>query len=102
MHVNCPKCDADVSDSYERADFSVGIMSGGWYCDACDLGIGENEVLSDEDCAIPPAPQRDPSQPLGTPISELSGQPGPKDDIGHPDHTRYENFKRIARSCGYD
>lgn len=30
---------------------------------------------------------------LGTPISELSGRPG---------HRGYEEFKRIARSWGYD
>lgn len=39
---------------------------------------------------------------LGTPLSELSGRPGPKDDIGHPDHARYAEFCRIARSWGYD
>jgi hypothetical protein len=32
-------------------------------------------------------------QPLGTPISELSGQPG---------HKGYEKFKEIAHSWGYD
>lgn len=32
-------------------------------------------------------------RPLGTPIRELSGQPG---------KLRYEEFKRIARSWGYE
>jgi hypothetical protein len=41
--INCPKCDADISDSYEPADPSVGIQ-GGWYCHACDLAIGEHEI----------------------------------------------------------
>jgi hypothetical protein len=40
--MNCPKCDADVSDTYEPDDPSVNIV-GGWYCDACDLGIAEHE-----------------------------------------------------------
>ena len=33
--VHCPKCDADISDTYEGADPSVGMMTGGYYCDAC-------------------------------------------------------------------
>ena len=41
-------------------------------------------------------------RPLGTPLPELSAQPGPKNDIGHPDHARYAEFCRIARSWGYD
>jgi hypothetical protein len=41
--MNCPKCDADIGDSYEPDDRSVGIC-GGWYCDVCDLAIGEHEV----------------------------------------------------------
>jgi hypothetical protein len=101
MSLNCPKCDADISDSYEPDDPSVGIV-GGWYCDACDLPIGEHEVERqhfDDDVPIPPI---DRSRPLGTPLSELSGQPGPKDDIGHPDHARYAEFCRIAKSWGYD
>jgi hypothetical protein len=40
--MNCPKCDADVSETYEPDDPLVGIC-GGWFCDACDLGIGEHE-----------------------------------------------------------
>ena len=41
--MKCPNCDDDVSDSYEPDDYSCGIV-GGWYCAACDLGIGEHEV----------------------------------------------------------
>lgn len=40
--MNCPKCDADISDTFEPDDPSVGIV-GGWYCDACDLGVPEHE-----------------------------------------------------------
>lgn len=98
--MNCPKCDADISDSYEPDDWSCGIV-GGYYCDACDLPVNADYEPHDDDVIIGPSP-RDPSKPLGTPLSELSGQPGPKDDIGHPDHARYANFCRIAKSWGYD
>jgi hypothetical protein len=89
--MNCPKCDADVTDSYEPDDHSVGIV-GGWYCDACDLGIGEHEYPREPlegDVEIPPAPPR----ALGTPISQLSGRPG---------HDGYAERCRISRSWGYD
>lgn len=33
---NCPKCGEDITDSYDDADFDVGIMSAGWFCDKCD------------------------------------------------------------------
>ena len=89
--MNCPKCDADVSDTYEGDDPSCGIIAG-WYCDACDLGIGEHEYPREPlegDVCIPP---RDPAKPLGTPISQLSGRPG---------YDGYAEFCRIARSWGY-
>jgi len=41
--VECPKCGADVSHTYEGCDPSVGIMSGGWYCEKCDLAIPEED-----------------------------------------------------------
>jgi hypothetical protein len=44
---------------------------------------------------IPPAPPR-PDGKIGTPISELRGKPE------FPGDPRYENFKRIAKSWGYD
>lgn len=99
--MNCPKCDADIGDSYEPDDWSVGIV-GGYYCDACDLAVGEDDYEPREDDVSIGAPPRDPDRKIGTPISDLSGRPGPKDDIGHPDHARYDNFCRIARSWGYE
>lgn len=45
--MNCPKCDADISDTHEGADPDTGVMSGGWYCDACDLAIADWEVGDD-------------------------------------------------------
>jgi hypothetical protein len=92
--ANCPKCGADVSDTYEPDDPSVGVC-GGWYCNACDLGIGEDEIDREPmegDVPISPAPRR-PDGSIGTPISELSGRPG---------HEGYAEFCRIARSWGYD
>lgn len=41
--VDCPKCKTDISDSYQGAEPDVGIMSGGWYCDACDLAVGDED-----------------------------------------------------------
>jgi len=89
--MNCPKCDADIKDTFEPTDYSVGIY-GGWYCDVCDLAIGEHEVdrASDDDVAIPPAPPRLDGQ-IGTPLSRLSGRPGQQG---------YAEFCRIAKSWG--
>lgn len=92
--MNCPKCDVDISDTFEGDDPSIGINAG-WYCDACDLAIGEHEApreYQDGDVPIGPVP-RDPARPLGTPISELSGRPG---------EPGYDEFVRIAKSWGYD
>jgi len=92
--VHCPKCDADISDTYERADPSVGIMCGGWYCDACDHPIGEHEIEREplaDDVGISFA--RDSGEPLGTPLSQISGRPG---------EPGFEEFERIARTWGYD
>jgi hypothetical protein len=96
--MNCPKCDTDISDSYQPDDPSVGIC-GGWYCDACDLGISEGECEPLEDDVFPVSEK---FSHLGTPLSELSGQPGDARDPNDPRHAGYENFKRIARSWGYD
>lgn len=43
----CPNCGEDISDTYEPADPSVGIMRGGWYCEECD------EFISDDDLDDP-------------------------------------------------
>lgn len=50
--MNCPKCDADVSDSFQSAEPDVGIMSSGYYCDACDLAIDHEDEYHDDDVAI--------------------------------------------------
>ena len=99
---NCPKCGADIGDTYEPDDWSVGIV-GGYFCDACNLGVGDEGYEPMEgDVPIMTAKEFRGDKPLGIPLSELSGRPGPKDDPGHPDHARYENWLRFCRSHGYD
>lgn len=63
---------------------------------------GRDYEPMEDDVPIMTAKEFRGDRPLGTPISELSGQPGPKNDIGHPDHARYAEFNRIARSWGCD
>lgn len=101
MSATCPKCDADVTDSYQEDDPSVGIQ-GGYYCDACDLPVDYEYEPSEDDVPLMSAREFLGDRPIGTPVSELSGRPGPKDDQGHPDHARYAEFCRIARSWGFD
>jgi len=91
--MNCPKCNADISDTYEPDDPSVGIV-GGYFCDACDLGVGEEEYQPrGDDVPIMTAKEFRGDRPLGTPISELSGRPG---------QPGYAEFCRIAKTWGYD
>lgn len=44
----CSKCEVDISDSYEEADYDCGILSGGWYCDDCDEFYSDTDY--EEDC----------------------------------------------------
>lgn len=86
---HCPKCDTDVSDSYQDADPSVGIMDSGYYCDMCDLPFQYEYSPSDDDVVVSGTS----SITLGVPLNQLSGQPG---------KPGYDEFKRIAKSWGYD
>lgn len=99
--MNCPKCDADVSESYEPDDWSVGVV-GGWYCDVCDLGISESDHPREPMEGDVPIPPLDLPRPLGTPISALSSQPGDPHNLSDPRHAGYAEFCRIARSWGYE
>lgn len=97
--MNCPKCDADVSESYEPDDPSVGIY-GGYYCDACDLPIAEGEYEPNEgDVPIMTAREFRGDQPLGIPASMMSGRVVPPD---HPEYWKYENWVRYCKACGRD
>lgn len=40
---NCPKCEADISGTYQEAEPDVGIMCGGWYCETCDIIVEEED-----------------------------------------------------------
>lgn len=99
----CPKCKEDISDTYEPADYSVGINAG-WYCDACDLGIADDGHYEpiEGDVPLMTAKEFRGDRPLGTPLSELSGQPGDPKNPDDPRHAGFAEFCRIARSWGYD
>lgn len=101
--IECPKCGADISDSYEPDDFSVGIV-GGWYCHACDLGVGEEAHREpfEDDVPIMTAKEFRGDRPLGTPLSELSGQPGDPKNPDDPRDAGYAKFVSIAKSWGFD
>jgi hypothetical protein len=101
--MDCPKCKTDITDSYEPDDWSVGIV-GGWYCDACDLGVGEDERREPTDGDVPIMTTKEfrCDRPLGTPISALSSQPGDPKNRSDPHHAGYAEFCRIARSWGCD
>ncbi len=43
----CPKCGADISDSFVEYDPSVGVMGQGWYCEVCDLFVDDDDDGSD-------------------------------------------------------
>ena len=47
--MTCPKCDADISDTHQEYDPDVGIMRGGWYCEACDVFVGDDEMDFDHE-----------------------------------------------------
>lgn len=44
--MRCPKCDADISGSFEEDDSSCGII-GGWFCETCDEGYAYWEYSDD-------------------------------------------------------
>jgi hypothetical protein len=96
-NCECPKCGADISDSWQEAEHDVGI-SAGWFCDACDHGVADDGGYEpiEGDVGLMTAKEFRGDRPLGTPISELRGRPE------FPGDPRYEEFKRIAKSYGYD
>ncbi len=96
----CPKCGADISDTWQEAELDIGINAG-WFCDACDLGVGDEGGYEpmEGDVEIGPAP-RSPDGRYGVPISMLQRRvPAPDDFEGQ---VKFENWKRLCRSWGYD
>ena len=45
--VRCPKCDADISETYTEYDPDVGITSSGWYCEHCDVVVDQEAPEED-------------------------------------------------------
>lgn len=97
--MNCPKCHADISDSYEPDDWSVGINAG-WFCEACDLAVGDDgrREPMEGDVEIPRAPKADGK--YGIPTDMLQGRvPAPDDFDGQ---VKFDNWKRLCRSWGFE
>lgn len=46
--IDCPQCGTDISDSYQGEEPDVGI-SAGWYCDACDLDVSDEDGYEPHD-----------------------------------------------------
>lgn len=46
---NCPKCDADITANYQAYEPDVGIMSSGWFCEACDIFVDEEDWPDNDD-----------------------------------------------------
>lgn len=102
--MSCPKCAADISDTFEPDDPSCGV-SAGWFCGPCNLGIGEWEAPREpmeHGVPIMSAKEFRGDQPFGTPLSELSGLPGDPRDPDDPRHAGYDRFNRIAKSWGHE
>lgn len=47
--VECPKCGTDISDTFQEAEPDVGIMNGGWFCDACGVVVEQESDDDDSD-----------------------------------------------------
>lgn len=82
--MNCPKCDADITETWQGAEPDVGIMTGGWYCDECDLAVSEHDH--------PLEPMDDDVLPFASPapISE-----------SEPQHTRCPRHPDLLPEMGY-
>lgn len=48
----CPNCDDDITDSYQGQEVDVGIMSGGWWCEACGIFVEEEDDPFEEDMEL--------------------------------------------------
>jgi len=84
----CADCCGKHEFEYERAEHQ-------WLCIHC-CELGEPPEFDDEFAV--PLFSSEPGEPTGTPLSELAGRP----DGTVEGQRRYEEFKRIAASWGYD
>lgn len=84
MGMNCPKCDADISDTWQGAEPDVGIMSGGWYCDTCDLAVSEHDH---------------PREPLDDDVDPFA--PSEPISVSEPQHTRCPAHPDVQPEMGF-
>lgn len=86
----CPDCCEHPDYEYERGDRD-------YFCVECGNSAPYDWIdglQGDDDCCgVSFYSEREPGEPIGTPISELSGRTG---------HPGFERFKAIAQSWGYD
>lgn len=45
----CPKCGQDISESHQEYDPDVGMMNAGWYCEACDVSVEDDDYGPEDD-----------------------------------------------------
>lgn len=92
----CPTCCEHPDYQYERGDRDYFCIECG---DSAPYEWIDDRCRCDDDVCISFGSHREPGEPLGTPISELSGRP-----VGllHPDRPKYDRFVAIAKSWGYD
>lgn len=50
-NFECPKCKAEIGDSYQDDEPDVGIV-GGYYCEVCDKGYSAEHESFDDDVMI--------------------------------------------------
>lgn len=86
----CPTCCEHPDYEYERGDRDYFCVECG---DAAPYEWIDDHCRCDDDVCISFSGARYPGDPIGTPISQLSGRPG---------HPGFDKFKQIARSWGHD
>jgi hypothetical protein len=83
--MNCPKCDADISDSWEPDDYECGITAG-WYCDACDLAVAGWEH---------------PREPMEGDVDIFASTRGQPMSESEPQHTRCPAHPDVLPEMGF-
>lgn len=85
----CPGCCEHPDYEYEPGDRDYFCVE----CGDCAPYEWIDGLCGDDCCSVSMGASREPGEPIGTPISQLSGRPG---------HDGYEKFVEIAKSWGYD